>query len=95
MAKVKKGYGIMTMKIRGQFPTNVTSIVFQKHYCEFHYSDYAQTNPDEVVKSFYTLVDEAVQNTKPHHMDSCHNPHPHIFETLLWDIFCSSSSLPK
>ncbi|MGB7638355.1 MAG: hypothetical protein WBL88_12385 [Nitrososphaeraceae archaeon] len=20
-----------------------------------------------------------------HHMDSCHNPHPHIFETLLWD----------
>ena len=55
MAKVKKGYGIMTMKIRGQFPTNVTSIVFQKHYCEFHYSDYAQTNPDEVVKSFYTL----------------------------------------
>ena len=65
MAKVKKGYGIMTMKIRGQFPTNVTAIVFQKHYCEFHYSDYAQTNPDEVVKSFYTLVDEAVQNTKP------------------------------
>ena len=29
-----------------------------------------------------------------HHMDSCHNPHPHIFETLLWDMFCSSSSLP-
>jgi hypothetical protein len=38
--------------------------IFQKHYCEFHYSDYAQTNPDEVVKSFYTLVDEAVQNTQ-------------------------------
>ena len=61
--KGKKRYGIMTMKIRGQFPTNVTAIVFQKHYCEFHYSDYAQTNPDEVVKSFYILVDDAVQNT--------------------------------
>jgi hypothetical protein len=31
----------------------------------------------------------------PQHMDSCHNPHPHIFETLLWDMFCSSSSLPS
>jgi hypothetical protein len=36
-----------------------------KHYCEFHDSGYAQTNPDDVMKSFYTLVDEAVQNTKP------------------------------
>ncbi|MGB8034731.1 MAG: hypothetical protein WCF03_13030 [Nitrososphaeraceae archaeon] len=35
-----------------------------RHYCKFHDSDYAQTNPDDVMKSFYTLVDEAVQNTK-------------------------------
>ena len=32
-----------------------------KHYCEFHDSDYAQTNPDDVMKSFYTLADVAVQ----------------------------------
>jgi hypothetical protein len=36
-----------------------------KHYCEFHDSDYAQTNPADVMKSFYIFVDEAVQNTKP------------------------------
>jgi len=36
-----------------------------KHYCEFHDSDYAQTNPDDVMKSFYTLADETVLNPKP------------------------------
>jgi hypothetical protein len=31
----------------------------------FNDSDYAQTNPDDVMKSFYTLADETVQNPKP------------------------------
>ena len=36
-----------------------------KHYCEFHDSDYAQTNPVDVMKSFDTLVDNAVHNSEP------------------------------
>ena len=36
-----------------------------KHYCVFHDNEYAQNNSDKVMNSFYTLVDEAVQNTKP------------------------------
>lgn len=36
-----------------------------KHYCEFHENEYAQNNPDKVMNSFYTLVDDAVQNRKP------------------------------
>ena len=31
-----------------------------KYYCKFHDSEYAQTNSDDVMKSFYTLVDDAV-----------------------------------
>ena len=36
-----------------------------KHYCEFHDNEYAQNNPDKVMNSFYTLVDDAVQNSEP------------------------------
>jgi len=65
-------YGKGKKRVRYYDHENQRSIPYECHldslpeaYCEFHYSDYAQTNPDEVVKSFYTLVDEAVQNTKP------------------------------
>jgi hypothetical protein len=40
-------------------------IVPDLHYCEFHDNKHAQNNPDKVMNSFYTLVDDAVQNRKP------------------------------
>jgi len=56
----------MTMKINVSFHMNTPrNSLPDKHYCEFHDSDYAQTNPDDVMKSFYTLADETVQNPKP------------------------------
>jgi hypothetical protein len=35
-----------------------------KDHCEFHDKEYAENNPDDVMKLFYGLVDDAIQNAK-------------------------------
>jgi hypothetical protein len=43
----------MTMKINVSFHMNTPrNSLPDKHYCEFHDSDYAKTNPDDVMKLF-------------------------------------------
>ena len=65
MAKVKKGVEYYDYENQRSIPYECPrNSLPDRHYCKFHDSDYAQTNPDDVMKSFYTLVDEAVQNTK-------------------------------
>ena len=39
--------------------------LLNKNHCEFHDNEYAQNNPDDVMKLFYGLVDDAIKNAKP------------------------------
>ena len=44
-----------------QCPRNA---LLHRNRCEFHDEEYAQNNPDDVMKLFYDLIDDAIQNVK-------------------------------